>query len=292
MRPVCLLLALLLPILAASVQAAAPAVVESVTSPAWVTRNGMRTPMAPGRVIDTGEVVVTGAGARVLLRLEDGSRVKLGENARFFVADAARKGGDGGLFQATLRVVTGAFRFTTAAVAKLAMKREIDIRLPTVTAGIRGTDLWGKATEDREFIALIEGKIGVRRDGGEEVILDRPLSVFDAPKGAPTPPVSPIEQALLARYAQETEIQPGTGSLSAGGKWKVQAVSSAEEATALAAYDRLRDAGYPAEIDPKGRGKALTYRVRVAGLASNVEAAALAVRLKTEFGFEAVSVLR
>jgi hypothetical protein len=292
MRPVPTILVLVLLLTAAPVMAAAPAIVDAVTSPAWVTRNGVRTPIAPGRVIDMGEVVVTGTGARAVLLLEDGSYVKLGENARFFVADAERRTRDGGLFKATLRVVTGAFRFTTAAVARLAMKREIDIRLPTVTAGIRGTDLWGKATEDREFIALIEGRIGVRRDGGEEVILDKPLSVFDAPKGAPTPAVSPIEQTLLARYAQETEIQPNSGSLAVGGKWKVQAVATAEEAQALAAYDRLRDAGYPAQIDPTGRGKSVTYRVRVAGLASNVEAAALAVRLKAEFGFEAVSVAR
>jgi hypothetical protein len=264
--------------------------VEVVTSPAWVVRNGVRGPMAPGQPLDTGATVVTGPEARVVLRLGDGSTVKLGENARFFVAEASRQEA-GGVFQATLRVLTGAFRFTTAAVAKVTGKRDVTIRLPTVTAGIRGTDLWGKATDDREFIALIEGRIGVKRDGGEEVVLDRPLSLFDAPRGAPTPPVGTLEATLLARYAQETEVQKNSGALT-GGRWKVEVLATADEREALAAYDRLREAGYPAIIDPRGRGAAVRYRVRIAGLEDSAEAGALALRLGKNLGFPGVSVTR
>lgn len=264
--------------------------VEAVTSPAWVVRNGVRGPMAPGQPLDTGATVVTGPEARVVLRLGDGSTVKLGENARFFVAEAARAEA-GGAYRATLRVLTGAFRFTTAAVAKAAGRRDVTVRLPTVTVGIRGTDLWGKATDDREFIALIEGRIGVKRDGGEEVVLDQPLSLFDAPRGAPTPPVGTLEPALLARYAQETEVQKHSGALT-GGRWKVEVLATSDEREALAAYDRLREAGYPAAIAPRGRGTAVVYRVRVPGLADRAEAGALALRLDRNLGFPGVGVTR
>lgn len=277
-------------LLSASAGAAPPAVLEGVVSPAWAVRGGSRVPLAPGAALKAGDEVVTGDGARALLRLADGSAVKLGESARFAVASGSVKRGETPLFEATLRVLTGAFRFTTSALAKVAMRRDVNIQLPTVTAGIRGTDLWGKATDDREFVVLIEGRIGVRRGSGEEVALDTPLSVFDAPKAAADASITTVSQALLAEYAKETEISPGQGGLRAGGRWKVTVVSTSEQSDALAAYDRLREAGFPAAISPRMAGNRTLYRVRVEGLPSSVEASALAVRLKSRFDFPEVSV--
>ena len=37
----------------------------------------------------------------------------------------------------------------------------MSIRVATVTAGIRGTDLWGKSAADRQIVCLIEGRIEV-----------------------------------------------------------------------------------------------------------------------------------
>ncbi|MFO1321012.1 MAG: FecR domain-containing protein [Burkholderiales bacterium] len=270
--------------------AAPPAVLEGVVSPAWAVRGVSRVPLAPGADLLPGDEILTGAGARALLRMADGSQVKLGEKARFVVAAGKLKRGATPVFEATLRVLAGAFRFTTSALAKVAMRREVNIQLPTVTAGIRGTDLWGKATDDREFVVLIEGKIGVRRGSGEEVALDAPLSVFDAPKGAPDAAVTTVTQALLAEYARETEIESGSGGMRAGGRWKVTVLATADQSSALAAYDRLRDAGFPAAIAPRMDGTRTVYRVRIDGLPSSAEASALAVRLKTRFDYPEVSV--
>lgn len=279
--------------LAAAVPAVAapPAVVEGLALPAWIVRDGRRLPIAPGQAVEAGEAVVTGRGSRALLRLDDGSAVKLGENTRFVVSSAASTDG-GALFRATLRVLTGAFRFTTSALAKQRMQRDVTIQLPTVTAGIRGTDLWGKATEDREFVVLIEGKIGVRRGQEAEIAMDRPMTVFDAPKGAPTPPLGTISAADLAKAAAETEIAAGSGALRTDGAWQVTVVSTRAQDAALAAYDRLRDAGYPAVIDPKGRGASAVYRVRLAGLPSREDAGVLAKRVAAEFGLKGARVSR
>ncbi len=43
--------------------------VESVLSPAWVERAGGRLPLSPGLELRAGDRVVTGAGARALLRM-------------------------------------------------------------------------------------------------------------------------------------------------------------------------------------------------------------------------------
>lgn len=267
---------------AASAIAAPDVMVEGVNMPAWVTRGGSKQPLGAGESLQPADEITTAAGSRVLLRLGDGSAVKLGENARFVVAAAAPAQENRTLFRATLQVLTGAFRFTTSALAKARFQRDVTIQLPTVTAGIRGTDLWGKAQAGREFIVLIEGHIAVRRGDASEVDMTEPLSVFDAPKDAPTPPLGKATLDLLGKYAAETEIANGMGAARAGGKWKVTAGSFINQEDALGTYDRLRVAGYPAVIRPVSSDAGTIYRVRILGLPSRAEALALSRRLKTE----------
>jgi hypothetical protein len=270
--------------------AAPDVLVEGVNMPAWVTRGGLKQPLGAGDALQPADEITTAAGSRVLLRLGDGSAVKLGENARFVVAAAAPAQEDRSLFRATLQVLTGAFRFTTSALAKTRYKRDVTIRLPTVTAGIRGTDLWGKAQADREFIVLIEGHIAVKRGDTSEVDMTEPLSVFDAPKDAPTPPLGKATLDVLGKYAAETEIANGTGAARAGGKWKVTVGSFSNQEDALGTYDRLRVAGYPAVIRPASSDTGTIYRVRILGLPSRAEALALARRLTAELEIAEPSV--
>src|SRR5437667_40572 len=126
---------LLLPIETALAQVAAT--IEGVQMPAWVERAGRRVPIIPGMELRAGDQVVTGAGSRLLVKLADGSSVKLGENGqlRFAELSPARE-----LFKAALNVLEGAFRFTTDIAAKT-RKREVSIRAAQVTAGIRARAL-------------------------------------------------------------------------------------------------------------------------------------------------------
>ncbi len=289
-RPFQALLAFALIALPAAVSAAPAAQVEALTMPAWVTRNGTRQPLGAGMTLQKSDEIATAPGSRVLLRLGDGSAVRLGENARFVIATAAPR--EDGVFRATLRVLEGAFRFTTSALAKAAVRREVDIALPTVTAGIRGTDLWGKAAPGRDFVVLIEGRIGVTRAGEAEVAMEQPLSVFDAPSGTPTPPLGSISAEELAKLATETDLREGAGTGRSGGAWKVQVAAPREQAEALAAWDKLRAAGYAATLAPKADSEGTVYRVRVAQLASKADAAALAKRLASEMGFSGAFATR
>ena len=79
-----------------------------------------------GTVLRNPDHLETRAGSRVLLRLNDGSIVKLGENARFQLDDMQRSGAGKGVFKATLSVLEGVFRFTTPAIYKFGGRREID----------------------------------------------------------------------------------------------------------------------------------------------------------------------
>jgi hypothetical protein len=284
-------LALLLAASALPAMAAPPdAEVEALQMPAWLVRDGQRTPLAHGVRLRNGDRIDTGAGSRVRLRLPDGSMVKLGEKARFSLdgVTGARRADQ--LFKATLNVLQGAFRFTTTALYKFRGKRDIEVRFPTVTAGIRGTDLWGKATAEREIVALIEGKITVKRRGAPTLDLDQPKSLYQALRNAGVLPVEPISDEALAAYAAETEIAPGQGAAGKGGKWRVYAARVRSQDEALAVYDRLREAGYPATIQPSHKEGATVYQVRIGGLLSEADGVAVAIKLKSELGLTDVSV--
>lgn len=274
--------AMLVAAVSVDVQAAPDVVVEGVNMPAWVTRDNAKRPLAVGESLRSADQVTTATGSRVHLRLGDGSSVKLGENSSFVVAAAGPAPESAGLFRATLQVLTGAFRFTTAALAKTRMQRDVRIQLPTVTAGIRGTDLWGKAQPDREFIVLIEGRIDVRRGDAPEVTMDQPLSLFNAPTDTATSALGTVTMTELAQYAAQTEIAPGSGAARAGGKWKLIAGSFGNQNDALVLYDRLRAAGYAAAISPATTDGATNYRVRIAGLPSRADALVLGKRLQLE----------
>jgi cell division septation protein DedD len=262
-------------------QAAPDAVVEGLQLPAWFERDGKRQPLAIGIELKSNDEVSTGGNSRLLLRLGDGSVVKLGENGKLHLADLVQKRKESFL-AATLKVIEGAFRFTTAAAAKSRGTRDITVQFPTVTAGIRGTDIWGKNLGDKEVVVLIEGKITVTRAGDQPVPMKDPLTYLQALKNGPaTVEAVPMEQ--LKAWAAETEIADGTGALRKGGRWKLYLGSYQQQLEALSLYDSLRREGYPVRIQPQQADGGQLYRVRLAGFSSELEANALGARLKQDY---------
>src|SRR3954468_2727421 len=128
------------------------ATIEGVQMPAWVERDARRMPATPGMELRAGDQLVTGPGSRALVKLAEGSLVKLGENGQLRLAEVS-PGGE--IFRAALHVLQGAFRFTTDVVAKTRTRREVTIRAAQVTAGIRGTDVWGRSRPGNEIVCLI-----------------------------------------------------------------------------------------------------------------------------------------
>jgi hypothetical protein len=115
-------------------------------------------------------------------------------------------------------VIAGAFRFTTSSQAR---KRDIAIKVKNVSIGIRGTDLWGKSTDERDLVCLIEGKHR-RRQRRPSARDARPAAGF-----LPTP------RDGAPRWRRSTEAARGLGrrdrdsrgrrAARAGGRWRVVA---------------------------------------------------------------------
>jgi len=267
--------------LIASAQAFAQpaAVVEGVQMPAWVERSGRTSPVAPGMALQAGDQVRTGAGSRLLVKLSEGSLVKLGENGTLRIAELTPTQE---VFRAALRVLEGAFRFTTDAAAKQ-RRRDVNITVATVTAGIRGTDLWGRSRDERQVVCLIEGAIEVGAEGEKPVLMDQPRQFYRRTRGQ-TEPVGFVEPQQLNEWAKETEIERGKGAARLGGKWSVNLASADNQRAALAVYDEVRKAGYPAEIIPLKDGDKRSYVVRIRNLPSKAEANALAGELRGKHG--------
>jgi hypothetical protein len=289
-RILAILGAALLAAAAVGARAAPAAVVEGVQMPAWVERAGVgavrRLPLAPGVELRGGDELRTGVGARVYVKLAEGSLVKLGENASLRILEIAPE--RGGLFKAALHVLEGAFRFTTDLLAK-ERRRAVSIRVATVTAGIRGTDLWGKSAPEREIVCLIEGAIEVGAAGEAPVVMNEPRQFYQRVKGA-TQPMGLVEPTQLAQWARETEIAEGRGAARRGGRWKVTLARADTQKAALEVYDRLRDAGYAAEIFPVKSGDGHDYLVRIARLATQADAEALAEQLRGTAGVQEPAV--
>ena len=154
----------------------------------------------------------------------------------------------------------------------------MDIKISTVTAGIRGTDVWSAQRPDREIVCLLEGKISVDRvlnSATESVVLDQPLQFYIALKDKPTNPIGVVSAEQIALWTKETEIAAGQAVLRVDGKYKVVFVTEEHLADAFKVFDELRAAGYPAGIWPVPGPRKHSYQVHVLGLESEVAAKAL-----------------
>ena len=242
-----------------------PAVVEAVQYPAWLERSGQAVPLTPGTVLQPKDKLLTGGSARVQVKMSEGSTVKLGENAKLVIETID----DRGIFRSALSILDGAFRFTTDALRK-SQKREVTIKARNVTAGIRGTDLWGKSTNERDLVCLLEGKISVGAEGHPTVTLDQPLDFYQKPRdGAPS--VAKVDEKQIAQWSLETEISKDGPAARAGGDWRVVASTFRTRDEALVLNRRLRSSGYPSVVVAKDA----LFTVVVPGLAGEAEARAL-----------------
>jgi len=276
-------LLLITSLLFSSIVCAAGGKVEALQMPAWLERNGTLSALKPGTELQSGDTVKTGPNSRLLLRMDEGSLVKLGENAVLDFDTLIPADKEQGIFEAALNLVKGAFRFTTSVLGKK-RRRQVDVRIGSITAGIRGTDIWGSSKIDKDVLCLIEGKITAQNQGEAEFIMEDPLSFYIVPKNKPALPVAPVPETKLAKWADETELQAGMGIVSVDGQWAVNLMSIANVSSARPILASLTAAGYAAKIETAIVNGKNWYRLRVSGFKTREDARAFAVGIDGSFG--------
>lgn len=250
--------------------------VEAVQMPAWVERGGERLPFAPGDAVSTADEVQTGPGAGLVLRMPEGSLVRLGEKTRLGVQWMDARQQDGRVrVQSELKLFDGFFRFATSAVAKAVGERRVDVALRTATIGIRGTDFWSMTDEEHDAACLFEGKVDLATRDQGNLSLEQPTAFWARFFQRPVQPVGNATPQQLATFLNSTEVTPGRGIAVAQGAWRVIAATGSEARAAMRLGGRLRAEGYSARVVTL-RGE---YVVQIAQLASEADARAVLARI-------------
>ncbi len=255
--------------------------IDGLVPPAWLDRNNLTVPATPATELFAGDKLRTGNGARLILRLNEGSAVQLGENAIFEIVSAQQKSQ---VFTAALNVLEGAFRFTTRALAK-AQPRNVNIRVGNnATIGIRGTDLWGRGSVQKDIVCLIEGKIDVTGNNNVTLRLDQPLQFFQSTRNRPPEMVSFLDRKQLDIWAKETDIEVGKGT-TIDGQWKIIIGDFPSRNAMLTVSRTLREAGF-------ANDRTANNTLTISRLVGEVDAKALAAKISEQFKLSGVQVSR
>lgn len=262
------------------------AMVSQLQQPTWVERDGNRSPLYPGGELRAGDLVVTGSTGKLLLRFAEGSDVEVGSGATLRLqqlslelvesqslpVEAANSADRSEMmFRGLMDVLRGAFRFTTTA-AGLGKPRSIDISVGQMaTIGIRGTDVWGKADPDGDFVVLIEGTISVDRQGKPTLQMEDPQTIYRAPADQQAT-VNKVDGEDLQRWAKETALTAGDGVLSEQGRYGVSLASMQRDDYARFSHARFRRLGYAATLQPIEINNQNWQRVAVQGFVNKADA--------------------
>lgn len=219
--------------------------VNSMNYPAWVIRNHQTMALTPGYQLRDGDLIRSGNRGRVLLQLADGSAIKLGESARFLVESANMTSIQGkSILQSTFQVLRGAFRFTSSFFQNISTGHRLNVKIGAITAGVRGSDIWGRSNLEQDLVALIEGEITVDTDGEPTVKLERALSFYVKPKGESPLPLDQVDPTQLQRWANETELDESLGVAVENGEWSVVLVSLTDTENVDRALKDFHDKGF------------------------------------------------
>ncbi len=261
-------------------QTQSSAVVELLRAPAWLEIGDKRIPLAAGGIVSALQTVVTGEGARVVLKFPEGSVIALGANSRLTLESLAYSKAEGAsLFSTAFKVAIGTFRYVTALTEKLNGKnRRVSVSTATATIGIRGTRFWAQSNAQHEMVCLFEGKIDIERVNEPLAVLDAPNAFWVAPAGQAALPISIATPEQLSGFGGQVAAPEGSGLAKPGGSFSIaNNIWLESRAKALAA--QLAELGYGATVTPCTTGAASMFDVTVGSLASAEDARAVAAQL-------------
>ncbi len=110
-----------------------------VSGDAAIERGGQKLPAQKGMLIQTGDVLATGAGARLQWRMADDSYYAIRQNSRFEIKEYSAAQGTAGGGKALYNLLRGGVRVLTGLIGK-GSSDAFKLNTPVATLGIRGTD--------------------------------------------------------------------------------------------------------------------------------------------------------
>jgi hypothetical protein len=143
---------------------------------------GPPTEIHEGATIFAGEVLRTGANARLEMTLADHTVLTLGADAQLTLDDFIFVPGAATRIDLT---INGAFRYVSGKLGIGAI-RAAEVRTQFATIGVRGTDFWGGPIDGHFGVVVLEGTVTVTHRG-HTVVLSHPKVGTDFAGVASTP---------------------------------------------------------------------------------------------------------
>lgn len=183
--------------------------VVSVAEGARLERDGRQFALAPRVSILSGDAIVTNGSGTVQLQFLDETRVVVGPNSQFVARDIRmRRSGRAQRF--AVNTVGGTFRFLSGRSSS----QVYDIRTPTATMGVRGTE-FDFAVERRTDTSLVmyDGEVQLCGAGRVCYAVSGSCATVRANASGvnPDPVVDTAKQALLRRQFPFTQSQNRLG---------------------------------------------------------------------------------
>jgi hypothetical protein len=149
-----------------------------------VETDGRRQPLQVSSPVHLLDVVTTGANARLVVELADGTVLTLGENAELKIDEFVFN--RPGIADRLKFFAGGAFRFTTGRLAK-ADDSVIEIQTRVPALGVRGTDFWAGPLDGNYSVLVFDGALDVSNSGASVTLDEAGEGTNIAGDGPPGP---------------------------------------------------------------------------------------------------------
>jgi hypothetical protein len=172
--------------------------VQRIQGRATAALGGFNRPLALGMVVYAGDQISTGPETRVQLKMINGAELIIGDNSKLTIdaVDIEKKTG------AFLNVLEGVFLAVTGAFADRG-PGAVTVKTPIAVLGVRGTEYWGRQTQEKLEVALLSGKgIFIETPQGRIDMTD-PGTGVDIMPGQPLPQPKAWAPARLERAKQQ-----------------------------------------------------------------------------------------
>jgi hypothetical protein len=171
---------------------------------------GQRSVLKLGDDVKVGDVVEVPAGAKLRLRMSDGSVLSLGSGSQMTI-ETYDVSGDGAKRDAKLALATGLMR---AMVSKVSEPSTFEVETAVGVGAARSTDWFVEADAQSTRVSVLDGSVSLapnappsKTNTGIVIIPPRSASELAA-RGTPTPP-QPATQADFDRLIDLTNIVLG-----------------------------------------------------------------------------------
>lgn len=258
--------------------------VDALHYPAWLVRDYQTLPLSAGMELRNGDLLRSGEGSRVRLRLADGSRLSLGGLSRFLVESLPPAADDPVV---SVKLLRGVFQLEPAG-----RTYRFETEVGEIGAKLVSAHIWGRVDAARDALCLVDGAVVVSTGAGAAQKLDQALSCFLKPRDRAPLPVDLVDLQQHRLWLAETELKSDRGIVVADGQWQLVLISLtvAERADLMLAEFRRR--GYAARRKSVLRNGRTLHRLLLPGFESIDAALAARARIEKDLGIDDAWVWR